>query len=55
MNNGFVFAFVDTVATLGHMVELYTQVPSLTGFYAMVAKAAARYRGGDLITTIRFS
>ena len=55
MNDGFVFGFVDTAATLGHMIELYARVPSLTDFYAMVAKAAARYRGGDLITTVRFS
>lgn len=55
MNDGFVFCFVDTVATLGHMVELYAPVPSLIDFYAMVAKAATRYRGGELITTIRFS
>ncbi|MEI6640954.1 MAG: VOC family protein [Novosphingobium sp.] len=40
MNDGFVFAFADTSATLGHMTELYAPTPSLTGFYAMVAKAA---------------
>lgn len=55
MNDGFVFAFVDTVATLGHMVELYEPRPSLAAFYAMVAKAAIDYRGGELLTTIRFS
>ena len=55
MNDGFVFAFVDTVATLGHMVELYEPRPSLTAFYAMVAKAAIDYRGGELLTTIHFS
>ena len=55
MNDGFVFAFADTTATLGHMIELYAPVPSLTGFYAMVAKAAQTYRGGDILTTIAFS
>ncbi|NML92717.1 VOC family protein [Novosphingobium olei] len=55
MNDGFVFAFADTTATLGHMTELYAPVPSLTGFYAMVAEAAASYDGGELITTIAFS
>ena len=40
MNDGFVFAFADTSATLGHMTELYAPTASLTGFYAMVAKAA---------------
>lgn len=54
MNDGFVFAFADTSAALGHMTELYAPTPSLTGFYAMVADAArdgAKPR--DLLTTIR--
>lgn len=55
MTDGFVFAFADTVASLGHMTELYAPVPTLTGFYDMVADAANGYRGGDLITTIAFS
>ena len=55
MHDGFVFAFADTSAALGHMTELYTPVPSLTKFYAMVAGAAQRYRGGDILTTISFS
>lgn len=55
MTDGFVFAFVDTVATLGHMTELYTPVPVLADFYAMVAEAANSYRGGDVIHTIAFS
>ncbi len=55
MNDGFVFAFADTSATLGHMTELYTPVPVLTDFYAMVSQAATDYRGGDIITTIAFS
>lgn len=55
MKDGFVFAFVDTSAVFGHMLELYAPVPSLTGFYAMVSKAARNYRGGDVLTTISFS
>ncbi len=54
MADGFVYAFADTSATLGHMTELYSPRPSLLGFYAMVADAAkdgAPER--DLITTIR--
>ena len=57
MRDGFVFAFVDTRCTLGHMLELYAPTPILTGFYDMVAKAAQSWQseGGDLITTISLS
>lgn len=56
MNDGFVFAFVDTATTFGHMTELYAPVPALTDFYRMVADAAAGYRDGDpLVRTISFS
>jgi catechol 2,3-dioxygenase-like lactoylglutathione lyase family enzyme len=55
MNDGFVFAFVDTSAAYGHMLELYAPVPSLTGFYAMVADAAKGWQGGDVLTTISMS
>ncbi len=54
MSDGFVWAFADTTAALGHMTELYAPTPSLTGFYAMVADAArdgAKER--ELLTTIR--
>jgi catechol 2,3-dioxygenase-like lactoylglutathione lyase family enzyme len=54
MADGFVWAFADTSATLGHMTELYAPTPSLTGFYAMVADAARQGTAGrELITTIR--
>ncbi len=54
MADGFVFAFADTTATLGHMTELYSPRPSLTGFYAMIADAAKEGAPPrDLITTIR--
>jgi len=52
MSDGFVWAFADTSATLGHMTELYAPTPSLTGFYAMVANAA-QDKTRDLLTTIR--
>lgn len=56
MTDGFVFAFADTTATLGHMTELYAPVPVLTGFYAMVADAARAWAadpaGREVLTTI---
>lgn len=55
MNDGFLFAFADTVATLGHMTELYAPVLALTDFYAVVADAAAGWNGDDLIRTISIS
>ncbi len=55
MNDGFVFAFVDSSALYGHMLELYAPVRSLTGFYAMVADAARGWQGGDVLTTIAMS
>ncbi|MFM5929806.1 MAG: VOC family protein [Novosphingobium sp.] len=52
MTDGFVFAFVDAASSYGHMLELYTPVPALTDFYAMVADAARGWQGGDVLTTI---
>ena len=52
MIDGFVFAFVDATATLGHMIELYAPVRSLTDFYGRVADAARDWHGGDVLTTI---
>jgi len=52
MTDGFTFAFVDTSAMLGHMIELYTPTDALTGFYAMVAKAARAPGDRPLLTTI---
>ncbi|MDH7637443.1 VOC family protein [Sphingomonas oryzagri] len=51
---GLVFAMIDMVATHGHMVELYSPTPSLTGFYAMIADAAREGVGNALIRPIRF-
>tara|TARA_R110000868_G_scaffold16872_28_gene74792 strand:+ start:405 stop:932 length:528 start_codon:yes stop_codon:yes gene_type:complete len=55
MNDGFVFAFVDTVAAQGHMTELYAPVPQLTDFYAMVARAAQDFDGTDPLRPIQFN
>ncbi len=43
------YAFVDAVASLGHMIELYEPTPGLTGFYAMVADAARGWDGTDVL------
>ncbi len=43
------FAFVDTRASLGHMLEMYEPTPELTGFYDFVAAAAQGWDGSDLI------
>ena len=39
------FAFVDTVAQRGHMLELYEKSETLQGFYAMVQQAAENWDG----------
>ena len=46
---GTAFAFVDTRASLGHMLELYEPTPQLTGFYDFVTAAAQGWDGRDLI------
>ena len=43
------FAFVDTRASLGHMLELYEPTVQLTGFYDFVAEAAKGWDGRDLL------
>lgn len=50
--SGTAFAFVDTTASLGHMLELYEPSPGLSTFYAMVAAAAEGWDGSDPIRTI---
>ena len=39
------FAFMDTVASLGHMIEVYEKSPSLLGFYQMVQEASVHWSG----------
>jgi catechol 2,3-dioxygenase-like lactoylglutathione lyase family enzyme len=46
---GTAFAFVDTRASLGHMLELYEPSAPLTGFYDFVAEAAKGWDGRDLM------
>ncbi|MBS7670516.1 VOC family protein [Croceicoccus gelatinilyticus] len=49
MEDGFRFAFIDTVKTHGHMIELYEPTDSLLGFYGLVADKAGRFEDGLLI------
>jgi hypothetical protein len=46
------FAYVDTMAALGHMVELVEDKPAIRGFFAAVRRAAERW-DGDPATLIR--
>lgn len=46
-SGGTTFAFVDTRAHLGHMLELYEPTPQLTGFYDFVADAAKGWDGRE--------
>jgi hypothetical protein len=54
MESCFAFAMIDTVASLGHMVELYQPETLLLDFYAMVAKAAENFDGTDIVRPISF-
>jgi hypothetical protein len=45
--NGVRFAMIDTSALLGHMLELYEEVPALKQFYSYVRRAAAGWDGRD--------
>jgi hypothetical protein len=54
MADGFPFAMVDTVAETGHFLELYEPRPALTGFYAMVERAAQGWDGANPLRPIRF-
>ena len=53
--DGFPFAMIDMVASLGHMIELYQPLAQLAGFYAMVANAAKGWDGAEPVRTISFS
>lgn len=46
------FAFVDTVATQGHMTEIYERSPGLLGFYEMVRASAENWDGRDPVRTL---
>jgi len=49
VGGGLDFAFVDTVAIYGHMVEVYEGQKGLVDFYAKVAKVAEGWDGSDPI------
>lgn len=46
------FAFVDTLAQLGHMVELYKDCADLRAFYQLIANAAQNWDGSDVFFTL---
>lgn len=46
------FAFVDTVATLGHMTEIYESSAGLLGFYEMVRSSADDWDGSEPVREI---
>jgi len=46
---GTALAFVDTRASLGHMLELYEPTEQLAGFYDFVAAASQGWDGRDLL------
>lgn len=55
MNDGFRFCMIDTVAALGHMVELYMPKQQLIAFYKQVADAAKSFKSGDeVLHVIKF-
>ncbi len=45
--SGVEFAFIDTTAALGHMIEIYQGTPQLRGFYAFVKEASRDWDGSD--------
>ncbi len=46
---GIRFAYIDTTAQLGHMMEFYQEGPEIRGFYKMVADAAKDWDGKNPI------
>jgi len=46
-SGGTEFLFIDTVATHGHMLELYERSDRLRDFYENIASAAFGWNGGD--------
>ncbi len=49
--SGVEFAFVDTVKSLGHMIEIYERGEQLTGFYEFVRNASLGWDGRDPVRT----
>ncbi len=50
--SGTEFAFVDTVATMGHMIEIYEKSEQLLGFYEMVRSASRGWSGDNPVRSI---
>ena len=50
--SGLEFAFVDTVASLGHMLEIYEKSDQLLGFYEMVRSASDGWDGSDPVRVL---
>lgn len=46
------YAYVDAVATLGHMIEIIEDTPAIRAFFAAIRKAAERW-DGDPATLLR--
>jgi catechol 2,3-dioxygenase-like lactoylglutathione lyase family enzyme len=46
------FHFLDAVATLGHMIELYERSDRLAAFYAMVRDASIGWDGADPVRSL---
>jgi hypothetical protein len=46
------FAFIDTSAALGHMLEVYVGDEALRGFYSLVHEASIGWDGRDLLRTL---
>jgi hypothetical protein len=49
MTDGFRYVFVDTIATYGHMLELYEPTATLIGFYETVRRSAGDFGQGPII------
>ena len=49
---GMQFAFIDTVAVYGHMVEVYEAQPRLLDFYEAIAAAAQGWDGADPVRSV---
>jgi catechol 2,3-dioxygenase-like lactoylglutathione lyase family enzyme len=50
--SGVEFAFLDTTASLGHMLEIYERSDQLQGFYSMVRRAAEGWDGAEPVRSL---
>jgi hypothetical protein len=49
---GLRFAFADSLAELGHMLEIYEDSPAMRGFYALVADVTRDWDGADPVRSL---